>query len=190
MSEEGISADRLDLVLSSVQDERIARINKNSMSSGCQSLLPQQSPMSQEFHVFVFDARIPSRDEWQQAIEQMEFPFELHPEFDVRTDTGFVPSTYNDGSTGFEFYLDPTEALINDDTDIKKLGGRDQCLGFRVGSDLYECAAAMCAAAALVQLSDGMYYDSDNDTYLGADEAVKLLRAELESIEAERPTEE
>ena len=139
--------------------------------------------MSLELHIFMPDSRVPSREAWQQAIEQLGFPTVLDPTLDVRKDTGFSPTTYKGQSTGFEFSLDPAADILSSYSHITpQVGSRDQCATFRWGGDMTECAASLSAAAALTKLTDGIYFYPDDDIIYGADEAVEATRRDLASI--------
>ena len=139
--------------------------------------------MSLELHIFMPDSRVPSREAWQQAIEQLGFPTVLDTTLDVRKDTGFSPTTYKGQSTGFEFSLDPAADILSSYSHITpQVGSRDQCATFRWGGDMTECAASLSAAAALTKLTDGIYFYPDDDIIYGADEAVEATRRDLASI--------
>jgi hypothetical protein len=139
--------------------------------------------MSLELHIFMPDSRVPSREAWQQAIEQLGFPTVLYPTLDVRKDTGFSPTTYKGQSTGFEFSLEPAADILSSYSHIApQVGSRDKCATFRWGGDLAECAASLSAAAALTKLTDGIYFYPDDDIIYGADEAVDATRRDLASI--------
>jgi hypothetical protein len=139
--------------------------------------------MSLELHIFMQDSRVPSRDAWQQAIEQLGFPTVLEQSLDVRRDTGFRPSTYKGQSTGFEFSLEPAAGILANYSHItRQVGNRDKCATFRWGGDLTECGASLSAAAALTKLTDGIYFYPDDDIIYGADEAVETTRRDLSSI--------
>lgn len=139
--------------------------------------------MSVELHIFMQDSRVPNRDEWQHAIECLSFSTVLDLPLDLRRDTGFTPTTYKGQSTGFELYLEPTADVLSGYSHIEsKVAGRDKCATFRLGSSFTECAAALSAAAALVKLTDGVYYYPDDDVLYNADEAVEAIRRDLGSI--------
>ncbi len=139
--------------------------------------------MSLELHVFMRDSRVPSRETWQQAIEQSGFPTVLEQSLDLRRDTGFRPTTYKGQSTGFEFSLGPAADILSSYSHITpKVGSRDKCATFRWGGDLTECAASLSAAAALTKLTDGIYFYPDDDILYSADEAVEATRRDLSSV--------
>jgi len=139
--------------------------------------------MSVELHIFMHESRVPTRAVWQLAIQQLGFPTELDPTLDVRKDTGFSPTNYAGKSTGFEFYLEPAAELLTAYPHIaRKVRPRDMCATFRWGGDLKEMSAALSAAAALTNLTDGIYFYPDDDILYSADEAVEATRRDLSSI--------
>lgn len=138
--------------------------------------------MSIELHIFMHDSRLPTRESWQQAIEEMRFPTVLDETLDVQQQTGFSPTVYAGQSTGFEFALEPAADLLSSYSHIAaRVGDREKCATFRWGGDLTEMAAALSAAAALTKLTDGIYYYPNDDIVYGADEAVEATRNDLSS---------
>src|SRR4051812_26669045 len=84
--------------------------------------------MSLELHIFMQDSRVPSREAWQQAIEQLAFPTVLYPTLDVRMDTGFSPTSYKGQAIGFEFSLEPAADILSSYSHITpSVGSRDKC---------------------------------------------------------------
>lgn len=139
--------------------------------------------MSLELHIFMQDSRVPSRDAWQQAIEQLGFPAVLGVSLDIRSDTGFSPTSFRGQSTGFELCLEPAADILSSYSHITpRVGRRDKCATFRWGGDMMECGAALSAAAALTKLTDGIYFYPDDDIIYSADEAVEATRRDLSSI--------
>ncbi len=139
--------------------------------------------MSLELHIFIHDSQVPSRDAWQQAIEEAGFPTVLDPTLDLRRDTGFSPTTYKEQATGFEFSLDSAADILESYSHItEQVGDRDKCATFRWGGDLVECAAALSSAAALTKLADGIYFYPDDDIIRTAADVVETTREELSSI--------
>ncbi len=136
--------------------------------------------MSIELHIFMSDAQVPTRNKWQQAIDQLGFPTTLDPTLDLREDKGFSPTTFRGQDTGFEFDLEPAAEILSDYEHIAaQVGSRDQCATFRWGSNMLECGAAISAAAALAQVADGLYFYPMIDIVFDADEAVVATRNDL-----------
>ncbi len=139
--------------------------------------------MSQELHVFMQDSRIPSRDAWQLAMERLGFTATLDAPFDLRSDSGFRPATFKGQSTGFEFYLETAADVLSNYPHIAStVGDRDKCATFRWGGDLNECAAGLSAAAALVNLADGIYYYPDDGILYDAEQVVEATRKDLDEL--------
>jgi hypothetical protein len=112
-----------------------------------------------ELHIFLSDSQIPDRAAWQRTIEQLGFP------------------------TGFEFSLEPAADILSSYSHIvPQIGQRDRCATFRWGGDLIEMCAALSSAAALVKISDGIYFYPDDDILYTADEAVEATRRDLSSV--------
>ena len=139
--------------------------------------------MSIELHIFMHDSRVPTRDSWQQAIEELGFPTVLDKTLDVRQHSGFSPVVYAGRSTGFEFALAPAVDVLSSYSHIAdRVGDREKCATFRWGGDLTEMAAVLSAAAALTKLTDGIYYYPNDDIVYGAVEAVEATRSDLSSL--------
>ena len=139
--------------------------------------------MSLELHIFIQDPKVPSRDDWQQAIDDAGFPTVLDLSLDLRRDTGFRPTIYKEQATGYEFYLEPAAGILESYSHLaEQVGSRDMCATFRWGGDLMECAAAISSAAALTKLADGIYFYPDDDIIRTAEDVVETTRQELSSI--------
>ena len=139
--------------------------------------------MAVELHIFMQDSRVPSRDTWQQAIEQLGFPAVLDASLDVGSDTGFSPTSFRGQSTGFEFYLEPAADILSSYSHIApRVGSRDKCATFRWGGDIMECGAALSAASALAHVADGIYFYPDDDIIYDAAEAVAATQRDLQQI--------
>jgi hypothetical protein len=139
--------------------------------------------MSVELHIFMHDSRVPTRQAWQQVIEDEGFPTVLDATLDVRQQTGFSPTVYAGQSTGFEFLLEPAADLLSSYPHIvDRVGDRKKCATFRWGEDLTEMAAALSSAAALTKLTDGIYYYPNDDIVYGAEEVVEATRSDLSAL--------
>jgi hypothetical protein len=139
--------------------------------------------MAVELHVFIQNSRVPSRELWQQAIEQLGFPTVLDASLDVRNGAGSSRTIFRGQSKSFEFYLEPTSDIVSTYPHVAvRVGGRDMCATFRWGADLMECGAALSAAAALAYIADGVYFYPDDDIVYDAAEAVTATEGDLKQI--------
>jgi hypothetical protein len=141
--------------------------------------------MSIELHVYLRDSDVPSREQWQGAINDAGFDLELDELFSMRDHIGYVPVQLCGVESGFEFYLDPLDKSSVPESISMALANYDRVAAFRVGGDLEEFIAAMCAAAALTQLADGVFHDAQTyDEYLNGAEAIAwaMETAEQEGV--------
>ena len=132
----------------------------------------------------MFDWQLPSREAWQLEIDKLGFALLLDSAFTLEGIAGFEPVAYNREETGFELYVSSAEAITADFPHIEsRIGKRDACVTFRWGGDPLESAAAISAAAALTELTDGIWYDPQDDRLLGSPAVVTSARRDLRSIE-------
>lgn len=136
--------------------------------------------MSIELHIFVQNARVPTADIWQRAIDEAGFPTALDPSLDVQAHTGFSPTSYKGKSTGFEFFLTQASDILGAYPHIAdKVGDREKCATFRWGVDFLEMCAALSAAASLAKVAEGIYFYPDEDIIFNADEALHATWGDL-----------
>jgi hypothetical protein len=139
--------------------------------------------MSIELHVFFHIERVPDRDTWQREIERLAFPSVLDPSLKVRVDTGFIPGTFRGRVAGFEFSLTPAIDILSSYPHIEpRIAGRNSCATFRWSGSMDECGSAICAAAALAQIADGVYFYPDDDILLSAEGTVGTTLGDLNAI--------
>jgi hypothetical protein len=123
-----------------------------------------------------FSKPIPSPAEWQQAISQASFPVSLHIDFDPKTMSGFLPTTYLGKPAGFEYFYEESD------------GGEAE-VSFITHSSTREAMVASVSAACLCLLTLGVLEDYDGKT-VAAGECLAWARAEvgaLEPFEAKEP---
>jgi hypothetical protein len=139
--------------------------------------------MSLEVYVLLKRSRLPSLASWQAGLDGSGLGVKIGGKFNPVEDSGFVPCTYNDSETGFEFFLGSRDDLIESYPEMKlKTEAFDTSATFVWSGDLSECASALSSAAILTQLSDGLMYDPQEDQVFGGSEAVLQVRQTIESI--------
>ncbi|HBA86266.1 MAG TPA: hypothetical protein DCZ95_19460 [Verrucomicrobia bacterium] len=118
-------------------------------------------------HAFIQKSRVPSREQWQQAIDKLGHEFELDPDLKPNEDSGFLPCKLKGYPSGFEIYYEPANEYLKLYPDLStRNGNRDWCITFRWGGDLAECACVLIASAALIDSFDAIiYYPGDNMFY-------------------------
>ncbi|MGL6073523.1 MAG: hypothetical protein ACRC8S_05095 [Fimbriiglobus sp.] len=106
--------------------------------------------MANEQFAFLKASRVPTQEQWQQAIDRTGFDLKMDPTCEPRTNYGFVPCTLEGRESGVEMYFNDSSDFIQDFAElIDDLSDRDCCISFRWGGDMQECACAMIASFAL-----------------------------------------
>lgn len=105
--------------------------------------------MANEQYAFLNKSEVPSRDDWQKAIEENGFDFELDPDLKPFEDDGFLPCKLMKNEAGFEITYDGSPELLSDFEDLRN--GKDYCISFRWGGSMIECASVMIASYALAK---------------------------------------
>jgi hypothetical protein len=139
--------------------------------------------MSMEINV-VFRGPLPSKAALSRAMQELGFPLTI-------TDTsgpldeqnGFMPMSLQGEETGVEFDVfdgrEDIEGIANGrDVDASF----DRSGNFRWGGDESEMVCALCAAAALARLTNGVVFDEYEDDARTADQAIEEARRALESV--------
>lgn len=105
--------------------------------------------MANEQFAFLKSSDVPTRDQWQQAIDRAGFDLKLDPELQPRTNVGFVPCKPKGSESGVEMYFEDSSEFMESFGDIA--GDLDCCISFRWGGSMEECACAMVASYALAE---------------------------------------
>jgi hypothetical protein len=132
--------------------------------------------MSMEIHV-LFRGKLPSKATLQTALRELGFPFSIKPATgSLERQDGFMPMLLDKEETGAEFEVFEGRAAV------EEVGGKEvdprfeRVANFRWGGSMHECAAAMCGAAALAKLVDGVVLDEEEGKLLPVDEAIEMAR--------------
>jgi hypothetical protein len=132
--------------------------------------------MANEQFAFLKSSRVPTRDQWQQAIDRAGFDLKLDPLFEPRTNVGFVPCKLNGAEAGVEMYFDDSTEFM--DAFGSLAGERDCCISFRWGGSMQECACAMVASFALASEFDAVVSYEGEPPY----ENLAAFRRDTEAI--------
>ncbi len=135
--------------------------------------------MANEQYAFIEKSSVPSRQEWQKAIDDTGFDFQLDPELKPFEDSGFLPCKLNGSDSGFEIYYDGSESTLSQFRKIK--GNKDYCIAFRWGSDMAECASALIAAYALAKYF-GAIVSYEGDEPLSLEGLLEETKSVLEYL--------
>jgi hypothetical protein len=132
--------------------------------------------MSVEVIVYVCDSELPSRDEWQRAIDGEGIDLQLD-EFSPREHTGFLPAKLDGQDCGFEYFFEPVNEAEAEEV-LAEIGGRDRRVAFVCHSSQIEGRAAMLAAAVLTKLADGVFLDPQGPVFARGDRVFAMIEEE------------
>ena len=110
--------------------------------------------MANEQFAFLKSSGVPTRDQWQQAIDRAGFDLKLDPKLEPLKNVGFVPCKLNGAESGVEMYSDDSSEFM--ETFGAIADDRDCCISFRWGGSMRECACAMIASFALASEFDAV----------------------------------
>ena len=141
--------------------------------------------MSMEQSVVMQRTRMPTTAQISDKCRALGFDLTLD-EADLFEHTGFLPCTLGGTQTGFEWYSqglgDGAASDANIDPAIRKhLEGRDTVVTWRTGSIEAETQAAMICAAAIIALTDGVYFDEYDNIDTTPDRLLAEVREWLNS---------
>lgn len=92
---------------------------------------------------------------------------------DLAEHSGFLPAKLNGKASGFEWFLSPAAEYAELGIDF---GTRDCVASFITHSDEIEGQSAMIGAAALMALTDGIYFDDYDNVDSTPDRIVEEAR--------------
>ncbi len=133
--------------------------------------------MSVEVRVYVREANMPTRDQWQRAIDGAGVDLRLD-EFSTRQHTGFVPAKLEGQKAGFEYFFEAVEPGEEEDDFLAEIGGCDRFALFVWRGNELEGRSAMLAAAVLTELAGGVYYDPQGGNFAKGHGVFTLMEEE------------
>ena len=135
--------------------------------------------MSIEIHV-LFAGELPSKAALVQCFGDLAFPLEFHSAVeDLKHHKGFLPMTFRAERSGVEFDTwndrESVEEIAGDDIDPQFTGTAN----FRFGGDEKELAVALCFAAALAKLVNGVVFDPQEGELQTVEQAIEIARKQV-----------
>ena len=128
--------------------------------------------MSVHTLIFLRDDRLPTRDVWQQALDDAGTGITLDVVDNLREFSGFLPAKFDGEASGFEWYYGPVEEVFDDKPSA--VGEREHAIDFVTHSDLQELVCATYAAGAIAKVADGLFYDEDQDAFVAGDRVLEI----------------
>jgi hypothetical protein len=127
--------------------------------------------MSVDQFVFLREVDLPTTSQWQSALDELAAKIQLDPSVEPRHHAWYWPASVAGAESGFEFFHGTIGEAFGG-TPPDGLNGRDHVVNFVTHADIQELRCAMYAAAALVSVSDGRYFDEESS---GFKEVVAVL---------------
>jgi hypothetical protein len=136
-----------------------------------------QTIMPMELHVFLRDAAIPTREEWQAGITDQGFEVTLDTTLDVRHHTGFSPAVCWCKKSGFEFDLRPAVDIASSYNGVsERIGARNLAVSFHWRGNVQESVIVYIASSVLAKLADGILYYPQKNHFSASNEALAMAR--------------
>ena len=127
--------------------------------------------MSVESFFFVRDAKLPTIQRWQAALDLAGVGIVLENVGDLRKHTGYLPATHRGHPSGFEwFYGQVTDNF--DGEAPEGLEGREHVIKCVTHSDMRELVCGFVACSVLLQLADGAFFDEESGGLLDPSAAL------------------
>jgi hypothetical protein len=109
--------------------------------------------MANEQYAFIHKNKVPSRAQWQEAVDAAGFDLQIYPELQAFEHSGFMPCKLLGKDSGVETYYSPAGEIFEDPAAIEELAvDRDYCISFRWGGSFREAACAMILSYALARV--------------------------------------
>lgn len=134
--------------------------------------------MSLDLFVYLKNKRLPTRDDWQAAIDASDVKLTLS-DFDTRTFEDYVTCHLDGAECSFGYCFGLIEE--DDETVADAIRGRDRVVTFNPGRGSQDLKAAMYAAAALTELSGGVFHDPQTGESAKARGVYELIRRDKEA---------
>lgn len=138
--------------------------------------------MSMEIHVF-FRGTLPNKAALGRTMKELGFPLSVTPARGaLEGHSGYMPMRLKREETGVEFDLFEGRSAI-DEFGLEGVDpSLDRVANFRWGGDDEEMLAALCGAAALAKLVNGIVFDEAGDRLLSPDQAIEMAKEHVVSV--------
>ncbi len=138
--------------------------------------------MSLEQYAFIARSDVPTRAQWQSAIDALGFDLSNDPSLVPFESSGFLPCLIRDEESGFEIYYESAAELTFGNPQLKEaVGAREASISFRWGGDFLECACVLIASAALAKSCNAVVYYPDDDKIYDVEALLAEARAVLDA---------
>ncbi|HEY5993629.1 MAG TPA: hypothetical protein VIU46_03415 [Gallionellaceae bacterium] len=140
-----------------------------------------------DIHVILSKSRLPTREQWQQAITEFGFALRLDGDFDPTKSSALMRCSYQGNATELRYALALLEPAWLEQAAIKSAGDRDSRVTLTSSGflDMAGWMSVIEAASVLCAISGGiLIYDSGDDVHVvEADQAMDYARYEVEDLQ-------
>src|SRR5262245_2137906 len=137
--------------------------------------------MAEEMHV-LFGGPLPDTAALGRAMKELKFPFSIAPPANsLEQHSGLLPMRLRREETGVELSIFEGRAVVAELAEHGVDRGFVRVASFRWSSDESEMLAALCAAAALAKLVNGIVREEWDGRLLQPDEPAAFARKHLKA---------
>jgi hypothetical protein len=138
--------------------------------------------MAMEIHVF-FRGTLPTKAALGRTMKELGFPLSVKPATgSLEGHSGYMPMRLRREETGVEFDIFGGRSVIDEFGFEGVDPSLDRVANFRWGGDEDEMLAALCGAAALAKLTNGIVFDEAGDRLLSPDQAIEMAKQHLNAV--------
>lgn len=138
--------------------------------------------MSVDLIVYTRRQLMPKPSEWQQTLQNANFPVSLDTDFDVDNFSGFLPCEFRGSPSGFEYFSNILNEEESEEVGAPK--GADFQVTLVTHSDYKEFATSLLAAAALCHATSGLLVDPQSGQEVKAGTVLDWARSSLAQMES------
>lgn len=132
--------------------------------------------MSVDVFVFVREPDLPSREEWQAAIDELGIDLQLDERMEPDSASGYWPVKIRGEASGFEFFSGSAEVLFGSSAP-SGAGDRSLTVDLVTHSDIRELECSLLAGAALALVADGVVYDEETNRATSHEALLELAQS-------------
>lgn len=136
-----------------------------------------------ELYVLLRDEKVPTSEQWQNALNESGLGLARWESFDVRSHTGFLPVVIQGAAAGFAFALHPAEFVLGSDVFPRddmpvEADGMSVLANFRF-ADGNQSLGARVAAAIFAKLANGFVYNPRTMIFSSGEDALEAMREDI-----------
>lgn len=137
--------------------------------------------MTMDFYMLC-NRPLASVDEWQLAIDELGFDFQLPATLNVETSAGAVTAIWRGKPVVFEFTTFPYDEIEEGYSELDFEQTWPNAYVMYTGSSFSGCAGAVMAGVALVHCTGGRFFEPQESLILKPHEAVRYAHRTVDEL--------